>query len=72
MLLYVAAVVLAAVVLRLALFFAEGVASERALDGCAFRPHRGSATSVRWTWSLPGYVCVYSDGRGRVLYEERP
>ena len=72
MLLFVAAVVLAAVVLRLAFFFAEGVASERALDDCAFRPHRGSGTSVRWTWSPPGYVCVYSDGRGRVLYEERP
>lgn len=70
MFLLVAVIVFAAVFL--AFFFIEGVASERALDRCAFRPHRGSGTSVHWTWSPPGYVCVYTDRRGRVVSEERP
>ena len=51
------------------------VRRDRALTGCGLTPPGreqlpGSGHHVRWSWSPPGYVCVYTDN-GRVVADKR-
>jgi len=70
---------LGTLVLLLVILASLGVWREHELDRCGLTPPRRSDTgggyaivTIRWHFTPPGWVCVYSDRHGRVVGEERP
>lgn len=53
------------------------IREDRASTACGFTPPgreelAGSGWHADWEWWPPGFVCVYTDDRGRVVGRRRP
>jgi hypothetical protein len=53
------------------------IREERASTGCGFTPPSreklpGSGWHVDWEWWPPGFICVDTDDRGKVVARRRP
>lgn len=47
----------------------------QAADSCQFesgKPQGARGSRIRWDWTPPGFVCVYTDRQSRVVGERRP
>jgi hypothetical protein len=70
----IAAVALLAVLVGIVIY---AILEERASTACGFTPPGreelpGSGWRADWEWWPPGFVCVYTDDRGRVVSRRRP
>ena len=54
---------------------AFGIWRETEFNACGLTPpgrvQVGTGYHMRWDWTPPGWVCVYTDLQGRVVREER-
>jgi hypothetical protein len=70
----VAAVAVLTVVFGIVVY---AIREERASTACGFTPPGreelpGSGSRAEWEWWPPGFVCLYTDHRGRVVDRRRP